>query len=125
MKNKTNREKPERLTTEDVEAALHAALRDEGRLFPNTDEEIAALEESLDLTAVPTPDVNSFLAKLRKQRESKVAPKPTRDAVEAASQNLAMAARNGKIIPDEVRQRMDAMRKRYEQGNTSSGDGTR
>ena len=125
MNKKPSREKPERLTTEEVEAALHTALRDEGRLFPTADEEIAAQEGSLDLTAVPTPDVNGFLAKLRKLRESKVGPMPTQEAVQAATENLAMAARNGKGIPDEVRQRMDEMRRRYEQGSRSSGDGTR
>ncbi len=125
MNKKPNREKPERLTTEEVEAALHAALRDEGRLFPTTDEEIAALEESLDLTDVPTPNVNGFLAKLRKQRESRVVAMPTREAVKAAAENLATAARNGKDIRGEVRQKMDELRRRYEQENNSSSDGTR
>ena len=92
MKKNPNREKPERPTTEEVEAALHAALRDEGRLLPKTDEEIAALEESLDLTAVPTPDVNGFLAKLRKQRESKVVPLP--EEGEAAIENLILSSKN-------------------------------
>lgn len=116
MNKKPNREKPERLTTEEVEAALHAALRDEGRLFPTTDEEIAELEESLDLMAVPTPDANGFLAKLRKQRASKVVPMLTQEAVKTAKQNLAMAARNGeaiKDIPEDVRRRMDGLRRQY------------
>ena len=94
--------------------------------FPKTDEDIAALEENLDLTAVPTPDVNGFLAKLRKQRESKVVPMPRqKEEVVAAAENLAVAARNGKGIPDEIRQKMDEQRKRYEQGNKAPGDGTR
>ena len=125
MNNKPSRERPERLTTEEVEAALHAALRDEGRLFPKTDEDIAALEESLDLTTVPTPDAEGFLAKLREQRESKIKPMTScKQGVEAASENLAMAARNGKSISDAIRQKMDKLRGQYEQGNQSSGNGT-
>jgi hypothetical protein len=72
MKNPPNRDNPRRLTTQEVEAALYAALRDEGRLFPKTEEDVAALEESLDLTGVPTPDVNGFMAKLRESCESKI-----------------------------------------------------
>jgi hypothetical protein len=124
MKNKTNREKLERPTTEEVEAALHAALRDEGRLFPETDAEVAELEESLDLTGVPTPDANGFLARLRQRQQSKITEMPKqKQQVEAAVENLAMAARNGKSIPKSTRQKMDELRERYEQGKKKSDDG--
>ncbi len=125
MNNEPNCEDTERPTTEEVEVALHTALRDEGRLFPTTDDEIAALEDSLDLTAMPTPDANGFVAKLRNQRESKVIPMGPRKEVEAATENLAMAARNGRAIPVAVRRTMDELRKRYEQSKKTSNDGTR
>ena len=115
MKNPPNRDNPERLTTQEVEAALYAALRDEGRLFPQTEEDVAALEESLDLTGVPTPDVNGFMAKLRESSESEIVKLArTKNIPQTVLENLAMAARNGEKIPDEVRQKMDALRKVYE-----------
>lgn len=125
MNNKPDREKSERLTTEEVEAALHAALRDEGRLFTASDEDIAELEESLDLTAIPTPDVNGFMAKLRAQRQDKIIRLPRPEEAQAVSDNLAEAARNGKSISDEMRRKMAELRDQYEDPNHKTEDGNR
>src|SRR5687768_2884564 len=105
MKTPPKRDKPRELTTEEVEAALHAALRDEGQLFPQSDEDVAALEDSLDLSGVPTPDTNQFSQLLCEHAAGKVVPVPgTPPAVShAIEENLAIAARNGGEIPDEVR----------------------
>jgi len=48
----------------EVEAALHAALRDAGLQFQRTEEDIAKLEARLDLTEIPGPDSNKFRQRL-------------------------------------------------------------
>lgn len=118
MKTPPKRDKPRELTAEEVEAALHAALRDEGQLFPESDEDVAALEDSLDLSGVPTPDRNEFSQLLHEHVSGKVIPLPdTAQAVSSAvEENLAMAARNGGKIPKEVRNKMDADRTAAEAG---------
>ena len=60
-----NRNNRKELSDAEVEAALHAALRDEGYLFPESAEEVAWLKASLDTAGVPTPDSNKFKQLLR------------------------------------------------------------
>jgi hypothetical protein len=115
-KEKPNRNKARELTTEEVEAALHAALRNEGHLFPQTDEDVAELERNLDLSSVPTPDTDKFRRLLEEHAGNKVISLPQMNQATSpvVEENLAQAARNGRKIPDEVQRRMDRLRAEHE-----------
>jgi hypothetical protein len=107
-------EQPKELSDAEFEAALHAALRDEGYLFPRNAEEVASLKASMDMNGVPTPDTEKFRQLLR-QMAQKVAELPNTARlrsreVEEDLEKLAMAARNGGEITEEIRKRMDADR---------------
>jgi hypothetical protein len=116
MKTHSNDDQPKELSDVQFEAALHAALRDEGCFFPTNAEEVASLEESMDMDGVPTPDMEKFRQMLRQKTEKIVelpsTAKLTCSEVNQNLENLAMAARNGGEITDEVRKRMEADRSR-------------
>lgn len=132
-----NREQPKELSDAEFEAALHAALRDEGNLFPRNAEEVALLKASLDMNDVPTPDTQKFRQLLRqvaandrdltpdnqniRQLFRRMAEKSAKicgtDWLGSCEVNenfdrLAMAARNGGEITEEIRTRMEADRAR-------------
>jgi len=116
MKNTPNRNKHKELTDGEVEAALHAALRDEGYLFPESAEDLVALEAKLNTSGVPTPDGYRFKQLLRRQSAdatNKVVhfPNSARAVSANIEENLAIAARNGGSISKELRKQMDADRK--------------
>jgi len=118
MKTPPNRDKKP-IPLQEVEAALHAALRDEGRLFPKTEEDIIGLEEALDLSKIPSPDVNRFLSKLRQHSKSTDHSPSAKTKAKAAEiladlENLAAAARNGGAISEASRKKMDAARAKRE-----------
>ena len=116
MKNVPNRNNRKELSDAEVEAALRAALRDEGHLFPESAEEVASLEASLDTTGVPTPDTNKFKQLLRQQPAHSTNKKimhlrgSGREVSAKVEENLAIAARNGGVISEEIRKQMDADR---------------
>lgn len=116
MKNVPNRSNRKELSDADVEAALNAALRDEGHLFPESAEEVASLKASLDTAGVPTPDANKFKQLLRQQsahsnNKNIIHLRGSARAVSAkVEENLAIAARNGGAISEEIRKQMDADR---------------
>jgi hypothetical protein len=115
------------VSEEEVEAALNATLRDQGLLFPRTTEDIANIEAEVDLAEVPTPDSDAFRNILRQHAEHKTVSmtgQPSAFAVEIA-ENLAMAARNGGEIPEEIRKKMAADRQAAEGERTPSPDATR
>jgi hypothetical protein len=116
MKKTPNSANKREITTVEVEAALHAALRDEGHLFPCTEEDVAELEASLDLKGVPTPDTNKFRQVLAEKQQYKIVQFPQAHQAESAmaEENLAIAARNGGKITDATRKKMDAARARSE-----------
>ena len=111
MKAQPDRKNPKELSDAEFEAALHGALRDEGYLFPRSAEDVASLEASIDTTGVPTPDAQKF-GQLLRQTEEKVVELPNTAKVSSreVEENLAMAARNGGEISEEVRNRMYADR---------------
>ena len=114
MKTHSNGEQPKELSDAEFEAALHAALRDEGYLFPSNAEDVASLKASIDMNGVPTPDTEKFRQLLRQTAE-KVVELPTNARlssreIEADLEKLAMAARNGGEITPQIRERMDADR---------------
>jgi hypothetical protein len=112
MKNKPNRNNRKELSDAEVEAALYAALRDEGYLFPESAEEIASLEARLDTSGVPTPDAYKFTQLLQRQNAdetNKVVrfPHSARAVSANIEENLAVAARNGGTISAAIRKQMD------------------
>ena len=111
-----NGEQPKELSDGEFEAALHATLRDEGYLFPRSAEDVASLKASIDMNGVPTPDTETFRQLLRQNGEKVVKlPRTTQftsPEVELDLEKLAMAARNGGEITEEIRKRMDADRVR-------------
>ena len=63
------------LTSQDVEAALHAHALNLEAQFPETDEDIAAFFKTLDETKVPTPNVSKFMKTLAAAEGGKPAQK--------------------------------------------------
>lgn len=119
--------KPNRpLSGEEVETALDATLRDQALLFPRTTDDVANIEAEVDLENVPTPDSNKFRNFLR-NRATKIVrlEKRTPGLESEIAENLAMAARNGGDIPEDVRKQMDADRKKAEKSKRTPPDATR
>jgi len=111
-----NHEQPKGISDAEFEAILHAALRDEGCLFPCNAEEVALLKASMDMSGIPTPDTEKF-HQLLHQIVEKVVKLPGTSKVSSSEvdeniEKLAMAARNGGEITEEIRTRMDADRAR-------------
>jgi len=120
--------KPNRpLPAEEVETALDATLRDQALLFPRTTDDVANIEAEVDLEDVPTPDGNRFRQFLRKRTSSKIVRLEMETPVLESdiAENLAMAARNGGDIPEDVRRKMDADRKKAERSKRTPPDATR
>lgn len=124
MKAQPNRKSPKELSDAEFEAALHGALRDEGYLFPRSAEDVASLEASMDTTGVPTPDTQKF-RQLLHQTEEKVVELPNSAKVSSREieENLAMAARNGGEISEEIRKRMNTHRAEAKKQNRNKNDG--
>jgi hypothetical protein len=124
MNTQPNSEKPKNLTDAEFEAALHSALRSAGQLFPEGEEDIAFLEATLDMNGVPTPDTEKFRQLLRDATE-KIVKLPNTAKVTSSSiqENLAMAARNGGEISEEVRRRMDADRAKAQEERQDNSNG--
>jgi hypothetical protein len=116
MKNEPKCDNSKELSDAEVEAALNAALRAAGHLFPKTIEEVAKLEATLDMSGVPTPDTNKFKHLLREQNHDTdcksiaLVPGPARVVSQHVDENLAIAARNGGTISGEVRKQMNTDR---------------
>jgi hypothetical protein len=121
--NKQNRP----VSAEEVDAALNATLRDQGLLFPRTVEDMINIEAEVDLADVPTPDSNAFRQFLRQRHDDKVISmtSPASALGDEMAENLAMAARNGGEIPDEIRRKMDADRQAAEGHKAPPPDGIR
>jgi len=93
------------------ELKIQHALRTGGFLFPETEKEVTEYEKNFGTTEYVLPDdlwVPSFLT-------NKAGRPMKRKSSIAQSENLALAARDGtKKISDEVRQKMNADRKKAE-----------
>jgi hypothetical protein len=96
----------------DFEESFEKSLRSLGYLFPATDEEVTAFESlnKIENTHMDIPSANDIL---RKGRITSIAPKNNFIHTES-SENLAMAARNGKEIPVEIKRKMNTDRKESE-----------
>lgn len=124
MKTQPNSERPKDVSDAEFEAALHSALRAAGHLFPESEEDVASLEATMEMGGVPTPDTEKFRQLLRESTERIVTlPNTAKITSCEIQENLAMAARNGGKISDEVRKRMDADRAKAQEQRRDNGNG--
>jgi hypothetical protein len=109
---------------------VRAALRKSGWLLPTTDEEI---DQALCATEVTEEDVDAALTDPRElfrsgESESSDHEPPATPSTEHSQfqedveESLAVAAREGKEIPPEIREKMDRDRKEAEQDQESPED---
>jgi hypothetical protein len=122
MKTQPESESPRKLSDAEFEAALYATLRDEGYLFPNGVDDVKALEASLDLSTVPTPDTHKF-GQLLRQHEEKVLdlPRSAWARSNEVDQSLAAVARNGGAISEDVRRQMAVDSAREKEAKKQNG----
>jgi hypothetical protein len=109
------------ISPESIEKLLRDAAVREGACPPETIEELRIVEEKLAGQQYEAPPLSELLKRIRKET-------PTPANVIHIENHLdpcvvddfsAMAARNGKNIPKEIRDRMDADRSKAEGGNGS------
>ena len=107
-------------TTEIPAAVIERLLReqaiDEAVCFPETEEELLALEHALEQKNVSIPDVSKVLKRIHGGGDGiakVIQPRPFVE--ENVVEEMAAAARNGKTIPADIRSRMDADRRAKEE----------
>jgi hypothetical protein len=110
MKNDKNQAKAG-VRDEDLEALVHQVLRADGKVFPASEKDISNLEAEIDIEEVKPIDPARLLARIRgeKTEESsdKVVPLFGEVPNQVQEDMLAMAARNGGQITEEVRKQME------------------
>jgi len=107
------------VTSEALEGLLHQVLREDGKVFPVSEEDIRNLEAEIDPNEVETIDPARLLARVRREKpeeSSKVVPLFGKTSSEVEDELQAMAARNGGQITDEVRKQMEQDRVNAEKG---------
>jgi hypothetical protein len=98
------------------DAELFQAMLLKGWLLPLTEDEVAIADSAIEKEIAGTHlEIPNPLELLRANREKKKTASPQADFHnEQIEQNLAWAARNGKEIPPEVREKMRKDRERAE-----------
>ena len=107
------------VTSEALESLLHQVLREDGKVFPVSEEDIRNLESEIDPNEVKTIDPARLLARVRREKpeeSGKVVPLFGKTSSEVEDELQAMAARNGGQITDEVRKQMEQDRANAEKG---------
>ena len=107
------------VTSEALESLLHQVLREDGKVFPVSEEDIRNLESEIDPNEVETIDPARLLARVRREKPEefgKVVPLFGKTSSEVEDELQAMAARNGGQITDEVRKQMEQDRANAEKG---------
>ena len=107
------------VTSEALESLLHQVLREDGKVFPVSEEDIRNLESEIDPHEVETIDPARLLARVRREKpeeSGKVVPLFGKTSSEVEDELQAMAARNGGQITDEVRKQMEQDRANAEKG---------
>lgn len=119
MKNHGENPAKKGVTSETLESLLHQVLREDGKVFPVSEEDIRNLEAEIDPNEVQCIDPARLLARVRRERteeSSKVVPLFGKTSAEVEDEMQAMAARNGGQITDEVRKQMEQDRANAEKG---------
>lgn len=104
----------DKITDETAERLLREAAVREGASLPKTVRELEIMKES-EQPMVEIPDFRRVLERIRGEQpaENRVV-EFTPAADRAVTEELAMAARNGSEIPEEIRRRMNADREAAE-----------
>jgi hypothetical protein len=100
-----------------IERLIREQAVDEAVCFPETEEELQALERALEQKKrTKVPDVAKILERIQGTggKAAKVI-QPHPFVEENVVHEMAAAARNGKAIPDHIRSRMDADRRAKEE----------
>lgn len=110
MKNDENQAKAS-VRDEDLETLLHQVLREDGKVFPTTEKDISNLEADVDPDEVKPIDPARLLARVRGEKagddSEKVVPLFGAVPNQVQEDMLAMAARNGGQITEEMRRQME------------------
>ncbi len=105
------------ISPESIEQLLRDAAIREAACPPETTEELRIVEEKLAGRQYEAPSLSELLKRIRKES---LAPTNVIQLENHVDQNvvddIAMVARNGKEMPTEVRERMDADRSRSQGG---------
>lgn len=113
MKNDKNQAKTG-AREENLEALLHQVLREDGKVFPASEQDITNLEAEIDPDDVKPIDSTRLLARVRGEATEENSEKavPLFGDVPSLVQEdmLAMAARNGGQITEDTRRQMEADR---------------
>ena len=107
------------VTSEALESLLHQVLREDGKVFPVSQEDIRNLESEIDPNEVETIDPARLLARVRREKSeesSNIVPLFGKTSSEVEDELQAMAARNGGQITDEIRKQMEQDRANAEKG---------
>lgn len=98
----------------DFEDSFKKSLKSLGHLFPTTEDEVEAFEENNEIKEVPENYLNATdLLTTAKQTSIN---KTEQDNYNKSSENLAMAARKGGNIPEEILKKMKSDRDKAENG---------
>ena len=109
MKNAENQAKTG-IRDEDLEAILHQVLREDGKVFPASEQDIRNIEAEVDQDNVESIDPARLLARVRGEdgnADKKVVPLVAEVPKQIEDDMLAMAARNGGEMTDDIRRQMD------------------
>lgn len=100
------------LTPAEVDNIVCTTLRDSAKLFPKSIEDLETLESELEETALLKPDPKKLLKMLHGElpRPEPKLPQHGPEPVLEVTESLALAARKGKNIADDVRAKMNADR---------------
>jgi len=110
MKNDKNQAKVG-VRDEDLEALVHQVLRADGKVFPASEKDISNLEAEIDIEEVKPIDPARLLARIRGEKTEEICDKVVPLFGEVPNQvqedMVAMAARNGGQITEEMRRQME------------------
>lgn len=98
----------------DFEDSFKKSLKSLGHLFPTTEDEVEAFEENNEIKEVPENylNVSDLLTTAKQTSINKI----EQDNYNKSSENLAMAARKGGNIPEEILKKMKSDRDKAENG---------
>jgi hypothetical protein len=110
MKNHGENQAKTDIRDEALESLLHQVLREDGKIFPVSEQDIRNLEAELDLDEIEAIEPARLLARVRGEKaEASETVVPLFGGVsnQVNEDMLAMAARNGGQITEEVRRQME------------------
>lgn len=110
MKNGNKNQKKADIPREDLESLLHQVLREDGAVFPTSEEDIRNLEADLSGEEIEVIDPSRLLARVRGEEtkaKEKIVPLFGDVSKEVNEDLQAMAARNGGQLTEDIRRQME------------------